>query len=88
MARRDGADRLLLTAVALAVVLEPRWLDRGPTLCLVRRLTGRRCPGCGMSRSWTLMARLRPLAAFRAHPLGPDAFAAATLAVLRAAGRS
>jgi hypothetical protein len=77
-------EPLLAVAVLLALLLDPRRVDRGPTLCLVRRLTGHRCPGCGMTRSWTLCAHLRLAPAFRAHPLGPPTFALALVALLRA----
>ncbi|TAL12155.1 MAG: DUF2752 domain-containing protein, partial [Frankiales bacterium] len=45
--------------------------DTGPVLCPVRRATGRRCPGCGGTRSLVrlLHGDLRGSAA--AHPLGP-----------------
>jgi hypothetical protein len=82
------AEPLLAIAIVLALLLDPRRLERGPTLCLVRRLSGHRCPGCGMSRSWTLAAHLRIASAFRAHPLGPPTFALALLALGRAYART
>jgi Protein of unknown function (DUF2752) len=42
-----------------------------PGLCTFRNLTGLRCPGCGMTRSFVYMGHLDPLAAFRMHLLGP-----------------
>ena len=46
-------------------------LDGGPVVCPFRRVTGRRCPACGLTRSTarTLHADLE--GAFRLHPLGP-----------------
>ncbi|MBL4847430.1 MAG: DUF2752 domain-containing protein [Planctomycetes bacterium] len=41
-----------------------------PESCLVRRTTGRGCPGCGLTRSFVTGVRLDP-AAFQFHPLGP-----------------
>jgi hypothetical protein len=42
-----------------------------PTTCLWRGLTGWRCPGCGLTRSFTFMGHLQPVEAFRVHVLGP-----------------
>jgi len=42
-----------------------------PILCPIRRLTGHRCPGCGMTRGLVYLFRLRPLDAVRANPLSP-----------------
>jgi len=42
-----------------------------PTTCLWRGLTGWRCPGCGLTRSFAFMGHLQPVDAFRVHILGP-----------------
>ncbi len=42
-----------------------------PTTCLWRAFTGWRCPGCGLTRSFTFMGNLQPVEAFRIHLLGP-----------------
>jgi hypothetical protein len=42
-----------------------------PPTCLFRALTGWRCPGCGLTRSFAFMGHLQPLQAFRIHILGP-----------------
>ncbi len=55
-----------------------------PVLCPVRRLTGHRCPGCGMTRGLVYMFRLRLGRAFAANPLSPLVFA---LLILVAIGR-
>ena len=46
-------------------------LTRHPvgSLCLFRRVTGLRCPGCGMTRSVSLMAHGHPVLATRRNPL-------------------
>jgi hypothetical protein len=43
----------------------------GPVLCPFRRITGRPCPSCGLTRSWQATAHLRPGEGIRSHPLGP-----------------
>lgn len=45
-----------------------------PVLCTWRRLTGLPCPGCGLTRSFVLLAHGQVLAAFRANLLGPLVF--------------
>ncbi len=44
---------------------------RIPTLCMFRLLTGHRCPGCGLTRSFTFMGHGRVAEAFHLHVLGP-----------------
>lgn len=43
--------------------------------CTFTALTGIPCPGCGLTTSFAHMAHLHPLAAFRAHLMGPLLFA-------------
>lgn len=77
MPARSGDRTLLIGAVALAAALMPRRaLDRLPTICPVRLLTGYPCPTCGMTRSWHSVARLDPGRAVREHPFGPVILAA------------
>jgi hypothetical protein len=42
-----------------------------PPLCAFRALTGYDCPGCGLTRSFTYMGHLDPVAAFGMHAAGP-----------------
>lgn len=42
-----------------------------PDFCLIHRLTGHDCPGCGTGRSLALLAEGRLAAAFHQHPFGP-----------------
>ena len=80
----SASDRQLADLAALAVVgaiLAPaRLLHGGPTVCPFRRLTGRPCPACGLSRSWNAAARLDLAASLAFHPLGPPTLAAAIVA--------
>jgi Protein of unknown function (DUF2752) len=68
-----GVARLLVLG---AFVLPGRLLHEAPVLCPFRRLTGRPCPACGLSRSWQAMAHGRLGEAFEQHPLGPLALTA------------
>ncbi len=38
-------------AVLCLVLLPTRWVERGPSLCLIKHLTGHECLGCGMTRA-------------------------------------
>jgi hypothetical protein len=69
-----GVARLLVLG---AFVLPGRALHDTPVLCAFRRLTGRPCPACGLSRSWQATAHGRLRDGFGQHPLGPLAFTAA-----------
>jgi hypothetical protein len=42
-----------------------------PSFCLFHQLTGWRCPGCGLTRSFVYLGHGHPIAAFWMHPLGP-----------------
>ena len=72
------SERVLAAlAIGVAVLAPSRLLRATPTVCLVRRLTGRPCPACGLSRSWNAAARLDLHRAQRLHPFGPATLAAA-----------
>jgi hypothetical protein len=71
--------RLAALAVSAAVLAPPRLLRATPTICLFRRLTGRPCPSCGLTRSWNAAARLDLRRAHRLHPLGPATLVGAGL---------
>ncbi len=47
----------ILLLLPLALVLIPTaWLERGPSICVIRRVTGKPCPGCGMTRALSCVA--------------------------------
>jgi hypothetical protein len=79
-----AAAAILLSSAALAATA--RWPGanqplvvlgsaRIPELCLFHRVTGRRCPGCGMSRAFVLLWRGRIQEAIRSNPASPFLFA-------------
>ncbi len=66
----DGARALILLAL-LAARLAPRSLlaaDLG--VCPFRLVTGRPCPACGLTRSWSAATRLEVRESAAWHPLG------------------
>ncbi|MCK6521490.1 DUF2752 domain-containing protein [Myxococcota bacterium] len=42
-----------------------------PPMCALKALTGLRCPGCGLTRSFGFMGEGSPLEALRMHLFGP-----------------
>ncbi|MEE2752194.1 MAG: DUF2752 domain-containing protein [Myxococcota bacterium] len=66
-----------LLVLLLSALLDPSAQGVGlmgwefPPLCTWRRLTGWRCPGCGLTRSFVYMGNGQWLEAFRMHWLGP-----------------
>ena len=53
-----------------------------PTVCLFHMLTGRPCPGCGLTRSFVYFAHGKWSQAVAYHPLGPALFIACALYVV------
>jgi hypothetical protein len=66
----DGVRWLLLAAFVAARVVPRRLLDADAGICLFRRVTGRPCPACGLTRSWSAAARLDARESASWHPLG------------------
>ena len=61
---------LLTGAAGLAALLVFRaWMPSGPPTCLLYNLAGVACPGCGMTRASSLLARGEMAASLRMHPL-------------------
>jgi len=71
------ARRLLLlvpAAVLAAALLLPAGWESPVPLCLVKGLTGRDCPGCGMTRAFLLIGHGRLADAAAMHPASIPAF--------------
>ena len=45
------------------------WLETRPSICLIRRVTGHPCPGCGMVRSLAYLGHGQVRQAWRANRL-------------------
>jgi hypothetical protein len=58
-------------ALVGAVLLPDRVAHDGPVFCLFRRVTGRPCPSCGLTRSWQAIGHGRIDDGMAAHPFGP-----------------
>ena len=71
--------------LVLSVVLEPSTGGVSlfgyelPSTCLWHSLTGWRCPGCGLTRSFTFMGHGQVVQAFQLHMLGPFLYGALVL---------
>ncbi len=46
-----GKVGFLILLPLLLILVPTAWLERRRSLCLFRNLTGRKCPGCGMTRA-------------------------------------
>jgi hypothetical protein len=57
----------LLAPLAL-VALPTRWLAAMPGVCVIRRVTGQPCPGCGMTRALSRLAHGDLCGAWRHNP--------------------
>jgi hypothetical protein len=65
----DGRS-LALAAVLAARLVPRRLVHAGPTVCPFRLVTGRPCPACGITRSWSAATRLDVRDSLAWHPLG------------------
>jgi hypothetical protein len=66
----DGVRSLLVAAFVFARLLPRPLLEADAGICPFRRVTGRPCPACGLTRSWTAAARLDVGESVAWHPLG------------------
>ncbi len=62
---------LFLAAVLVGLALPRSTWDRLPDFCPFLRLTGRPCPTCGLTRSWSALLHGDLAASFRFHAWGP-----------------
>lgn len=46
-----GQVALLLLLPLLLIFIPTAWLERRRSLCIIKNLTGKNCPGCGMTRA-------------------------------------
>ena len=60
----------LYILLPLALIATPTsWIERGPSLCLIRRVFGVRCPGCGMTRAFSCVVHGKFKQAFQHNKL-------------------
>lgn len=77
--RRLALLRVLAGAYVLFAAIAP--LRRLPTLCPFRRMTGFRCPLCGLTRATRALTRGDIGNAVALHPFAPLLWAVAALAL-------
>ncbi|HEY8849503.1 MAG TPA: DUF2752 domain-containing protein, partial [Thermoanaerobaculia bacterium] len=66
--RYTGRDIVLIAVLLLAALVPMSWLEGAPDVCLIKRVTGRPCWGCGMTRAIASLLRGRFRQAFRYNP--------------------
>jgi Protein of unknown function (DUF2752) len=66
--RYTGRDIVLIAVPLLAALVPMSWLERAPEVCLIKRVTGRPCWGCGMTRAIASLLRGRFRKAVRYNP--------------------
>ncbi len=64
-----GKMGVLLLAPLLLILIPTAWLERRRSLCLIKNLTGRPCPGCGMTRAISSVSHGKFRQAFRYNRL-------------------
>jgi hypothetical protein len=69
----DAVRWLLVGGFVAARLLPRRLRDADAGLCLFRQVTGRPCPSCGLTRSWSAAARFDVRESAAWHPLGMPA---------------
>ncbi|MCW3019404.1 MAG: hypothetical protein JWN10_1712 [Solirubrobacterales bacterium] len=79
--RRLTLFRILAGAYALFATIAPR--ARLPSLCPFRRMTGIRCPLCGLTHATRALTRGDIGNAVALHPFAPLLWVAAALALTR-----
>lgn len=79
--RRLALLRALAGAYALFAAAAP--LGRLPSPCPFRRLTGLRCPLCGLTRATRALTRGDVGGALALHPLAPPLWVAVAMALTR-----
>lgn len=82
----DNLRPFLAAALVGAFVVPPTWLERGPVLCVFRRLTGHRCPACGLTRSWSAFAHGRFRDGYQHHVFGGPALLLAIALIVLSRG--
>lgn len=69
-------------ALTAAFAIGPHAVTHGPDICVFRRLTGLPCPGCGLTRSWVMLAHGDIARAFAFNVVGPVLFAVTVVALV------
>jgi hypothetical protein len=64
-----GKVSFLLLIPLLLILIPTAWLERRRSLCIIKNLTGRNCPGCGITRAISSAAHGQFQQAFRYNKL-------------------
>lgn len=73
---RSAVAGFLTVALITSALFPARGAEKLPSLCPFYHLTGRRCPGCGMSRAFILISHGQVRRAYRMNNISILAYAA------------
>lgn len=74
---------LIISLSLLLFLIPPQSLDSGSSICLIKNVFGRECPGCGLTRAVSSVLHLRLKDAFAYNPRILVVFPLLTLIILR-----
>lgn len=51
MQTRSSRALVCASIIVLLMLVPSSWVEQGPSVCLIKAVSGHECPGCGMTRA-------------------------------------